>query len=385
MLPEPDFSDEDCIFDYKLRCEQRTTFPGASAFDFASILSIVIANILGWDEENGVAFTEGGAFGKLDGFGGAIEEQGRKTLHAHMLLYIKALARLLEALQRTHKNDPNRIRLKRELKNYIDTVMSTKLHRAVEVCSQSYAHQCNTRNGPRPMPVSKDVLRANRHKRGCVATKGIITQCPQCGLSHTSEEHILKRLHEICPEIESFPDAKKHRIEIWIMRHIYTYPNLETIEEKEDAEFLVAAFFNLHRSVHATSCFKYGIECRYHLPTLYNVYTVIEVHEGVPVWYNIHGVRELHHPFTIKLKRGILDVNMNTYNPTASIALGANTNANIGEIRVIFYATTYSSKHTQEDDRESFKRVVDSFIRRSLKRKAEEEAKSEEERTDEYV
>jgi hypothetical protein len=122
LLPEPDFSDEDCIFDYKLRCEQRTTFPGASAFDFASILSIVIANILGWDEENGVAFTEGGAFGKLDGFGGAIEEQGRKTLHAHMLLYIKALAQLLEALQRTRLNDPNHSRLKRELKVYIDTV-----------------------------------------------------------------------------------------------------------------------------------------------------------------------------------------------------------------------------------------------------------------------
>ncbi len=376
LLPKPSWSDDDCIFDYKLRCEQRTTFPGASAFDFSSILSIVIANILGWDEEEGIPFTDGGAFGKLDGFGGAIEEQGRKTLHAHMLLYIKALARLLEALQKSHRADPNRSRLKLELTNYIDKVMSTRLHRAVAACQLSYAHPCNTRNAPYPQPVPKETLRANRHKRSCVATKGIITQCPLCGLSQTSEEHILKRLREICPELETFPDYKKHRLEIWIMRHIYTYPKLESIKEKEDAEFLISAFFNLHRSVHAKGCFKYGMECRYNLPTLHNSKTEIDVHEGIAVWYTIFGVRELHHPFTIKLKRSIFDVNMNTYNHPSSIAIGTNTNTNIGEIRTIFYASTYSTKHTQEDDRESFKRVVDSFIRRSLKRKAAEEANS---------
>eukprot|EP00978_Attheya_sp_CCMP212_P009752 scaffold23204_cov39-Attheya_sp.AAC.1 len=74
---------------------------------------------------------------------------------------------------------------------------------------------------------------------------------------------------------------------------------------------------------------------------------------------------------------------MNTYNHAASIAVGSNSNANIGEIRVVFYATTYSTKHTQEDDEAAFKRVVDSYIRRSLKRKADEEAKEEEDRTEE--
>jgi hypothetical protein len=75
---------------------------------------------------------------------------------------------------------------------------------------------------------------------------------------------------------------------------------------------------------------------------------------------------------------------MNTYNNAASIAVGSNSNTNIGEIRVVFYATTYSSKHSQEDESEAFKRVVDSYIRRSIKRKAAEEAKDEEDRT-EYV
>jgi hypothetical protein len=387
MLPDTSFSDEDCIMDYKLRCEQCTTFPGASAFDFAAILDIVIADILGWDEDAGIAFPDGGAFGKINAFSGAVEEQGRKTLHAHMLLYIKELSVLLEALQKSNPQSPNHTQLKRELTAYIDNVMSTKLHRSLQQFNDSFAHTCDTRNTrrpPPPQPVPKETLRANRHKRGCVSTKGVITQCPQCGLTHTSEEHILKRLHQICPEIKSFPDTQQHRIEIWIMRHIYTYPRLETKEERDNSEFLLHAFYNLHRSMHAKGCFNYGLECRYHLPTLHNTRTIIEVHEGVPVWYNIRGIREMHHPFTIKLKREITDVNMNTYNNAASIGVGSNSNTNIGEIRVVFYATTYSSKHSQEDESEAFKRVVDSYIRRSLKRKADEEAKDEEDRT-EYV
>ena len=56
MLPGADFSDEDCIGDYKMRCEQRTTYPGASAFDFAAIFNIVIADILGWDEDKRCSF-----------------------------------------------------------------------------------------------------------------------------------------------------------------------------------------------------------------------------------------------------------------------------------------------------------------------------------------
>eukprot|EP00978_Attheya_sp_CCMP212_P018749 scaffold51806_cov62-Attheya_sp.AAC.1 len=71
MLPDTTFSDEDCIFDYKLHCEQRTNFPGASAFDFAAILDIVIADILGWDEDIGLAHPDGGAFGKINAFSGA--------------------------------------------------------------------------------------------------------------------------------------------------------------------------------------------------------------------------------------------------------------------------------------------------------------------------
>ena len=373
MLPGVDFSDEDCIGDYKMRCDQRTTFPGASAFDFSAIFNIVIADILGWDEKKRCPFPYGGAFGDIDGFSGAVEEQGRKTLHAHMLVFIKALSEMLLALQKNAPGTVRHILLKTKLRKYIDNIMSTRLHRNPIKCQVSFKHECSTRFGAPPQPVKPEVLRANRHKRGCVAIQGAITTCPKCDLKHSSEGHMLKRLRTICPAITCFPDTS-HRLEILIMRHIYTYLLCTNEAQKEDCEFLINAFFNLHRSLHAKSCFKYGLECRYLLPALSAGCSSIIVHEGSVCWFNIMGVRESYFPITSELKREVTDVFMNTYNRAATIAIGSNTNVNTGEIRTVFYCTTYSSKNTQEDDQESFKRVIDTFIRRTAKKRRELEA-----------
>jgi hypothetical protein len=368
-------SDDDCIADFKLRCRQRTTYPGASAFDFSAILNIVISDILGWDEENGCSTEEGGAFGKIDAFSGAIEEQGRKTLHVHMLLYIKDLSKLLEGLQEVHPRTEQRrhTELKRALKAYVNSVMSTHLHPPPTKCNISFKHDCGTRFCPPPQAVSLDILRANRHKRGCIVSAGAVTVCPKCDLTHSSKSHLLKRLQAICPRIASFPDVT-HRFEILIMRHMYEYLECLDKKGKEDREFLINAFFNLHHIKHAKSCFKYGLECRYNLPTLAKPKSTVTVHEGAKVWYDVMGQRQTHHPITIDLQRGVTDVFMNTYNQPASIALGSNTNVNTGEIRTVFYCTTYSSKNTQEDDKESFQRVINSFVRRTTKKRRELEA-----------
>eukprot|EP00978_Attheya_sp_CCMP212_P019372 scaffold54253_cov77-Attheya_sp.AAC.2 len=76
-------------------------------------------------------------------------------------------------------------------------------------------------------------------KRGCVAIKGSITVCPKCGLKHSSEEHMLKRIRDICPEITCFPDTLSHRLEILIMRHIYTYLLCSDKNKKKIARVLL--------------------------------------------------------------------------------------------------------------------------------------------------
>eukprot|EP00978_Attheya_sp_CCMP212_P015250 scaffold39271_cov59-Attheya_sp.AAC.3 len=111
-----------------MRCEQRRMYPGASAFDFSAILNIVISDILGWDEDQRCSFPHGGAFGKIDAFSGAVEEQGRKTLHCHMLIYIKDLSKLIEAIQRTiNMSALHGVVLPRnlfEMKYYVQTVIN---------------------------------------------------------------------------------------------------------------------------------------------------------------------------------------------------------------------------------------------------------------------
>jgi hypothetical protein len=172
-------------------------------------------------------------------------------------------------------------------------------------------------------------------------------------------------------------------IEIWLMRHIYEYALLVDIVDRDKRDFLVQAFFNLHRSVHANSCFKYGLECRFFLPTLFQIRTVIIIHPGAKIWINIMGLKEMHHPLSIILRREVTDLNMNTYNYAASVAFACNTNMKLGEIQTVFYCTTYSSKNIQEDDKKSFKRVIETFARRFLKRRLEIEASGDEDNPDE--
>ena len=83
------------------------------------------------------------------------------------------------------------------------------------------------------------------------------------------------------------------------------------------------------------------------------------------------GERLVHHPISVDLQREITDVFMNTYNVPTTSVLGSNTNVNTGEIRTVFYCTTYTSKNTQEDDKESFQRVINAFIRRTAKKRRE--------------
>jgi hypothetical protein len=67
----------------------RTKYPGLCAFEFDSnIIQITIEHLLGWDQSKNQNKPNHGIFGKLDGYSSyAVEEQGRKTLHAHMFLF----------------------------------------------------------------------------------------------------------------------------------------------------------------------------------------------------------------------------------------------------------------------------------------------------------
>ena len=64
---------------------------------FEGVMQIVLEILLGWNskEQRG---TEDGIMGELDAWGMAVEEQARKTLHSHWLLWSKRLAKMRDDL-----------------------------------------------------------------------------------------------------------------------------------------------------------------------------------------------------------------------------------------------------------------------------------------------
>ena len=86
-MPSIKSNDKECILDLQLRSHIRNTYPGACAIEFLSQLEILISKLICWDDKEAIGHP--GIFGEAEAYGVAIEEQGRKTLHGHILVWIK--------------------------------------------------------------------------------------------------------------------------------------------------------------------------------------------------------------------------------------------------------------------------------------------------------
>ena len=75
---------------FAIQCAKtRTAHPSVCALDFEDTLEVTIKHLLGWDTKKRQNTPSTGSFGDLDGCSCAMEERGRKTLHAHLLMWLK--------------------------------------------------------------------------------------------------------------------------------------------------------------------------------------------------------------------------------------------------------------------------------------------------------
>ena len=97
LLPQPTEDDDALIFDSLFRSKIRIDNPGACARKYNAIIQIIMEALIGWDfkEQKQVFF---GIFGEVFGWSDTIEEQGRKTVHSHILLFIALFDRLISML-----------------------------------------------------------------------------------------------------------------------------------------------------------------------------------------------------------------------------------------------------------------------------------------------
>jgi hypothetical protein len=78
-------SDEELIARAKQRTQLRIKYPGICAYFFELVLDIIIEEVIGWNLAEGKPREDiAGLFGTPEAFTASIEEQGRKTLHAHI-------------------------------------------------------------------------------------------------------------------------------------------------------------------------------------------------------------------------------------------------------------------------------------------------------------
>ena len=174
----------------KERTALRLNFPGLTSHHFEVLLNIVIEEAIGWDMNNGKPTTENGLFGKCRAFSIAVEEQGRKTLHAHCIIWIENHQHLMDSLQMENAAEQEAIATSEQ---YLDHVATTELvgeltRREEQIMFDHDGCSKNQRDRSRVQGVTKQQLRLLRWKNNRSVCGGFIVCCPHCTKAWTAEE-----------------------------------------------------------------------------------------------------------------------------------------------------------------------------------------------------
>jgi hypothetical protein len=117
------------------RQEILSSSPAACALAFQRAVDFFIEHVIGYDLKHHSARVGGGCFGVPIALFGAVEEQGRGSLHVHILVWIKgavSLSMLSEKMTRPEEWEA----LRKKMSAYVESIMTTELQ-----CPAVF-HQC---------------------------------------------------------------------------------------------------------------------------------------------------------------------------------------------------------------------------------------------------
>jgi hypothetical protein len=159
---------DDAIPPLKVRAAYLTNFPGASALAFERFLDILVKIIIGWDAVSMSSTATGGLFGHPRAFFMAIEEQGRLSLHDHILIWLHGHDQLRERLLQDGGVE--------DMQKYLDAAIQTTL--PVPEDRQHEMMTCASKSGCRaplgPHPTNFNQAKRYEHRMG---DKPLILQC----------------------------------------------------------------------------------------------------------------------------------------------------------------------------------------------------------------
>jgi hypothetical protein len=367
------------LADFKIRQDARQAFPGLCAEEYKRIIDLVVKHLFAWDDDEQTS-TGMGLFGELLAYCLATEEQGRKSLHGHFLLFIRNWAKVLRIIQRRKEKEVDDdgttfFSVATQAVQFAKNASSANLFKdfapPLGVMSQEsvFAHENCTRDHRRHpkqlrlsvKPVPDQSLRDMRHVRLCHTHNGHIADCLVCGKAFNVHEIVTRALDLHLGNKNKafeFPDVSKR-----LDRYVYeSQKNMRWLDdtpyEQACRYFAANALVNIHFVTHTNRCFKKGSECYANLPDGVLEKANISYVEEPDIWPDWQGRREKRYMFRFYPARSIEDVFINSHNPTITSLLGCNNNVMCGmNGRSVFYVTSYNVKKQQKEERNAFERL----------------------------
>lgn len=355
------------------RAQQRTTlriqFPGIAAFFFENALDIVIKDIIGWDVKLESSTECPGLFGHPNAFSAAIEEQGRGTLHVHMLIWSIPFSILREQLHAAKRDVA--CHAKSNLISSIDNVVTSKLIGEVFNIQQNMTPHTCTKQYKRytdlPQVCDEAKLRFMRHQKGYAEFITNFASCHACGNSW-SDMDLLKAYMQNVKKISCITET--NTIIPRMKAHLIPY---QTGKMEVDEQIVRAAY---DKHIHTKSCFRSeklpkhkrkdcvlrDFECRYRFPKRKKRKTeIVSIHQKPVSWYHWDGSFNKKHIHEINLQRSPYDAFQNeSCTAITRSKLACNTNlSGLLPGPVACYAFKYNIKGTQEDDEACYDRILE--------------------------
>ena len=367
-------NDADLVAEYRERVSDRVQYPGLCAEDYTAITEVFVKHVLQWSSGSQEAKDEG-LFGFTEAFTQATEEQGRKTLHGHFLIWIKDWNDLLHRVMEKSGIPSERKSNLQLMTNYVRHCASASMFQDFQMdgplsgthpfehdgCKSGRETNSGHKRRYEVAPVSDEQLHEMRKCDKCYEHKGHIATCKACRKAFSIEDVATTCLNGAFRSDKfDYADKKRRRLDrlVYEMQKDFNWQN-SSPEEQATRRLASNINTNLHNVTHTPRCFKKEPICYTKFPVQYNTGTTIRYAEEPHVWADYDGTTKEKFLFEIVPERPIEEVYTNVHNPILTLLFLCNNNilaAMTGA--VVLYVTSYSSKKNQKEERTAFEKMA---------------------------
>lgn len=378
-------SNEVIFEQYLERQNCRSTYPGLCAEEYDRIVTLVIEHLFQWDPSTHKAKGVG-ICGELQAWCLATEEQGRKTLHGHFLLFLKDWKPMMKQVQCNKTPQSTRKKAKQTLLKFAGAISSVKLFHEEDLrdgifstfsryqhegCpkmkrnskasgTKDYYHRKRRRREPEVKGVDEKQMHEMRHKRKCREHTGHLAMC-ECGKELRIDNLNAEAVNHVMQSSKfQFPDLNA-RLDNYLFNEQMNVDWCTQIPKLQQRRyFMGSVFHNHHLTTHTKRCFAKGCQCYAKLPDIPCKDDAFDFKAVPDEWFDLFGESTEYMMFRFRPARTLRDAFMNTHSPILTKSLGYNTNVMVAmNGPCVFYVTGYQAKGQQKEEMQAYSKVAE--------------------------